>query len=84
MKTAEVTVSFQGYDWQNVFTMRSPTGREVSLRCNGKWNEMSEELRALINKYQFATSNDTPWGTSRQETVTHDILAEVLRLSRVR
>lgn len=83
MKTAEVHVSFDGSDWRNRFTMRSPTGRVVTLYCNGKWSKMSRELRRLVNKYQFADAADTPWGTARKETVTYDVMAEILRLSKV-
>ena len=63
--------------------MRSPTGRVVTLYCNGKWSKMSAELRRLVNKYQFADAADTPWGTFCKETVTYDVMAEILNLSKV-
>ena len=83
MKTAQVRVSFDGADWRNLFTMQSPTGRVVTLHCNGKWSKMSKELRRLVNKYQFADAADIPWGTACKETVTYDMMTEVLRLSKV-
>jgi hypothetical protein len=84
MKTAQVRVSFDGADWRNLFTMQSPTGRSVTLDCNGKWDKMSGELLSLINKYQFADAAETPWRAECEETVTYDMMAEVLRLSAVR
>lgn len=44
---------------------------------------MSGELLSLVNKYQFADAAETPWRAAREETVTYDIMAEVLRLSAV-
>lgn len=83
MKSAEVLVTFHGYDWQNHFVMKSPTGSAVTLRCNGKWDMMSDELFNLINKYQHSDAGELPWGKPHKEVVTYDIMAEVLRLSKV-
>lgn len=44
---------------------------------------MSRELRRLVNKYQFADAADIPWGSTRKETVTYDVMAEILSLSKV-
>ena len=83
MKTAEVTVTFRGDDWRNELTMRSPTGRQVTIRCNGKWNMMSDDLTALIKKHFMATADVLPWGKPHKETVTHAVMAEALRLSKL-
>ena len=81
-KTAKVKVAFQGYDWRNEFRMKSPTGRTVTLHCNGKWNLMSPELLELINKYQYG--KDAPrWGgrPKHDEIVTYDLMRELLELA---
>jgi hypothetical protein len=92
-KTAKVNVSFQGYDWRNEFRMRSPTGRTITLHCNGKWKFMSPELLELINKYQYGlvekrtcacvSRGARAWGMRPvyEEIVTHDLMREVLTLS---
>ena len=80
-KTAKVKVAFQGYDWRNEFRMKSPTGRTVTLYCNGKWNRMSPELLELINKYQYTSM--PPWGSrpKHDEIVTYDLMRELLELA---
>jgi len=94
-KTAKVKVAFQGHDWRNEFRMKSPTGRTVTLRCNGKWKRMSPELLELINKYQYgrygkdASSDrwyphrDRGWGSrpEHEEIVTYSLMRELLELA---
>jgi len=37
-KTTTVRVSFTGWDWDDTYTMRSPTGRTRRVRPNGHWS----------------------------------------------
>ena len=77
--TAACKVSFQGYAWRNEFTVVSPTGRRVTLRCNGKWARMSAALLALVNKYQHTDAY--AWGDFHPETITFGLMAEIKGLA---
>ena len=85
-KTAKVKVAFEGTDRRNEFRMKSPTGRVVTLHCNGKWNLMSPELHRLIMKYRFCGMTRpcfTPWGDrpEHEEVVTYNLMLELLELA---
>lgn len=75
-------ISFQGYDWRNEFTVTSPTGKTVMLRCNGKWDRMSPELLALVNRYQYGDIPGTAeaWGTTHEQEIPCAVMREILAL----
>ena len=79
--TANVEVMFQGYGWRNVFTMRSPTGRSVTLNCNGRWDEMSKELLDLVSRFHYPHVDTYRWGDWATTTVSHDVMAELLEMA---
>jgi len=90
-KTAKVKVAFQGHDWRNEFRMKSPTGRTVTLHCNGKWKLMSPELLELIKKYQYGHDRapgefrmgGRHWSSQpkHEEIVTYSLMRELLELA---
>jgi hypothetical protein len=85
-KTAKVKVAFEGTDRRNEFRMEMPGGWLATLRCNGKWNLMSPELRRLIMKYRFcgmARPCFSPWGDrpEHEEVVTYSLMRELLDLA---
>jgi len=46
-KFINCSVTFDGYDWRNLVTIKSPTGRSISL--NATWKDsISKELRNLF------------------------------------
>ena len=58
MANYKCKVSFDGYDWRNIFVVQSPTGKRIYLECNGKWDDMSSELLEMVNKYQWCKEQD--------------------------
>ncbi len=81
--TYNCSVAFEGYDWNNIFSVKSPTGRCVQVHCNGRWDKMSPALLALINKYQYADGTAFMWGKSYPESITVELMREILKLSKV-
>ena len=80
VQTATVKVSFDGYDYRNVITVTSPTGRTVRVRCNGRWNEMSAELADFVAR--FNTSADAPtWRHTVETTMSFALMRELLAMS---
>jgi hypothetical protein len=82
-KTAACLVSFQGYDWQNTFSVKSPTGRTVTVHCDGKWGQMSAELADLINAYQYADVKALPWSSRpvHPHAISYALMAEIRQLA---
>ena len=80
--TAECLVAFQGFGGRNEFRVKSPTGRIVTLRCNGLWDAMSLGLRLFIADYQADVDR---WSSrpTRSETLTFVMMAEIARLGRI-
>lgn len=83
-KIARCKIRFDGFDWANVLHVTSPTGTTVILRCNGKWNDMSDELLSLVNSFQYAPVNDYEWGTFVERDLTYALMQEILDLSKVK
>ena len=44
-KTAECQIQFEGWDWKNVVTVKSTTGKVISFSTNGNWHLMPEEFK---------------------------------------
>jgi hypothetical protein len=80
-KTYNCRVRFEGYDWNNIFSVNSPTGRGAVVHCNGQWDKMSPALLALINKYQYADESAFMWGASYPEALTAKLMREILALA---
>jgi len=76
-KIAIVTVSFKGHDWNNIFTVKSPTGGVVRLRCNGRWHAFSKGLLELIQGYHTASADEYRWGQEVQVNMTYRMMAEI-------
>src|SRR5690348_13263432 len=73
-------VAFEGYDWRNVFRVRSEaTGRMVTLETNGKWDHMTPALTALITKYRDADSAQFAWSSqpAHPEQLSASVMKEI-------
>lgn len=81
MKSAKCEVSFQGYDYRNVLTVISPTGKSVKLDCSGKWDCMGTELSGLVNELMGADHKDIPWGSFVERNVSFATMGEILELA---
>lgn len=81
-RTARCKVGFQGYDWRNTFAVQSPTGRTLTLHCNGKWSSMSPELLELVDRFKNATADDLAWSTGPKHEcdISYALLAEIKAL----
>lgn len=75
-------ITFDGYDWRNLITITSPTGKTISLRAY--WGPtISEETK------EFFTELNNAWvvakygiGTQRlQKEISKNIMKECLLLS---
>ena len=65
-KFVNCSVSFDGYDWRNLVTIKSPTGRSISLTANWK-DSISKELRNLFTFLNDAWQ-EARFGTGVQKT----------------
>ena len=65
--------------------VQSPTGKTITLSCNGKWSRMSQELQDLIDKYQYTrtTGPNFKWSSSpiHPEEIPYSIMAEIKKLA---
>lgn len=80
-KQVQVSVKFDGHDWNNTFTMTSPTGRSVTVHCNGRWRRMTKTFLDMVNSLQYAYVEDYTWGTWKKILVSTDVMREALELS---
>jgi len=82
-KKATCQVSFDGWDWKNVFTVKSPTGKTAKIHCNGKWSSMGQELKDLIHKYEYTRKGgpNYKWGKFYEEELTYSMMKEIKTLA---
>ena len=87
-KIAKCKVDFDGFDWRNIYTVISPTGKSIRFSPNGYWNILSS---GLLKKFQEI---DSDWkigkhyvglGEKRFNVVefTYSELEEMLKLPQV-
>ena len=48
MKTYKVRVSYTGWDWRDIYTMKSPSGRSLQVIPNGHWQQFSRDELAVL------------------------------------
>ena len=77
-KSFKCRVKFEGYDWKNILSIKSPTGNQINICCNGKWERMSPEFRGLATKYMSSHFKHYKWGHWYEETLSREIMEEAL------
>lgn len=76
-KNALCEISFEGWDWKNILTVRSTiTGNVKTIRCNGKWNQFSPELNIILKKIQVEK-----WNKEIIMALSFDVMNEIKQLA---
>ena len=82
--SATCRVRFDGNDWKNVLSIQSPTGRTVSFSCNGRWNDLGDELRGLAKRLEHADDSEYRWGRWIEVEISYDAMRRALAVSRAK
>ena len=70
-----VTVSYTGWDWEDVYAMRSPTGRMKRVWPNGHWScdsrcpghrRLTRDEEAVLGKIRMLYSGENAPGWSEE------------------
>lgn len=82
MKTAICKITFDGWDWRNLITVTSPTGKTINMRAD--WHKtISEEVRECFTRWNDYWST-AKFGQGKQhfeEELSYEIMRELLRVS---
>ena len=77
----KVKVSYTGYDWDDKYTMTSPTGRRLDVKPNGHWSHGSADLdrrlteaeESVLQRIQNHTNTlGAYWGDEKYMEVSFD------------
>ena len=83
MKTATVKVSYTGWDYEDTYTMQSPTGKILRIRPNGHWShgnaqpafKLTEEEETVLEKIAAPCrrkENPIKWEEKHEIIVTYE------------
>ena len=84
VKTVVVKVSFTGWDYDDTYTMQSPTGRTLRIKPNGHWShgdaqparKLTEEEEAVLNRISApCRDGSVKWDDKHDLIVTHHEMA---------